>query len=37
MDEDMKDAALRETFEEAGVRGVVEVSIFIASFHWILS
>ena len=33
MDEDMKDAALRETFEEAGVRGVVEVSIFIASFH----
>ncbi|KAK9996668.1 hypothetical protein SO802_021354 [Lithocarpus litseifolius] len=24
IDEDMKDAALRETFEEAGVRGVVE-------------
>lgn len=32
-DEDKKAAALRETFEEAGVRGEVEVSIFIASFH----
>lgn len=29
MDESMKAAALRETVEEAGVRGTIEVSEFI--------
>lgn len=29
MDESKKEAALRETIEEAGVRGIVEVSYLI--------
>jgi 8-oxo-dGTP pyrophosphatase MutT (NUDIX family) len=33
MDESMKDAAKRETLEEAGVTGKVEVSIFKEIMH----